>query len=52
MLGEAEMKTTFHSAILVICLAIGACAQGPDVGAGATGLTNASPLHNAAPRSA
>src|SRR5215831_2964205 len=38
------MKTTFHAAILVICVASGACAQGPDGRAGATGLTNASPL--------
>ena len=38
------MKTTFHTAILVICVAIGACAQGPDGRAGVTGLTNASPL--------
>src|SRR5215469_18101783 len=38
------MKTTFHTAILVICVAIGASAQGPDGRAGATGLTNASPL--------
>ena len=44
MLGEGEMKTTFRTAILVIFVAIGACAQGPDGRAGATGLTNASPL--------
>ena len=38
------METTFHAAVLVICVAIGACAQGPDGRAAATGLTNASPL--------
>ena len=38
------MKRTFHIAILVICVAIGMCVQTPDRCAGATGLTNASPL--------
>src|SRR5262249_40977507 len=37
VLGEGEMKATFHTAILVICVAIGAPAQGPDGRAGATG---------------
>jgi hypothetical protein len=38
------MKTTFRTAILVICVAIGACAQAPEGRAGANGLTNASRL--------
>jgi len=38
------MKTTFRTAILVICVVIGTGAQGPDGRAGGTGLANVGPL--------